>query len=172
MQARPASKTCKQEMQARHLSKACKQVLQARHASKACKQGMQARHASKACKQGMQANNAAKQWIILKLMHYLLQNSINKTVHFLANRVKFLESSFESTYLDSSRVLDSRRSVYLQRIHSACVWWMSRHDMIFIFEKYELIHLSCRTKGFNMRATMKINDVVIQPKIDIKVLKL
>ena len=44
--------------------------------------------------------------------------------------------------------------------------------MIFIFEKYELIHLSRKKKCFNMRITMKINDVIIESKINIKMLKL
>ena len=62
--------------------------------------------------------------------------------------------------------------IILIHIHFICVWWTKRHDMIFVFEKYELIHLSCRIKCFNMRATMKINDVTIKLKIDIKMLKL
>ena len=60
----------------------------------------------------------------------------------------------------------------LKHIHFACVQWTKCHDMIFIFEKYELIYLSRRTKRFNMRATMKINDVTIKSKINVKVLKL
>ena len=44
--------------------------------------------------------------------------------------------------------------------------------MIFIFEKYELIYLSHKTKRFNMRMTMKINDVTVESKINIKMLKL
>ena len=60
----------------------------------------------------------------------------------------------------------------LKRIHFICVWWTRRHDIIFVFEKYELIYLSRRTKRFHMRITMKISDVVVELKIDIKVLKL
>ena len=44
--------------------------------------------------------------------------------------------------------------------------------MIFVFEKYELIFLSHRIKRFNMRATMKIDDVAVESKIDIKMLEL
>ena len=62
--------------------------------------------------------------------------------------------------------------VILKRIHFTCVQWMRCHDMIFIFEKYESIYLSHKTKRFNMRATMKIDDVIIKSKIDIKMLKL
>ena len=60
----------------------------------------------------------------------------------------------------------------LKCIYFVCVWWTKRHDMIFIFEKYELIHLSRKKKCFNMRITMKINDVIIESKINIKMLKL
>ena len=42
----------------------------------------------------------------------------------------------------------------------------------FFFEKYELIHLSHKTKRFNMRATMKINDVAVESKSNMRVLKL
>ena len=60
----------------------------------------------------------------------------------------------------------------LKCIHFVCVWWTGRHNIIFVFEKYELIYLSHRTKRFNMRVTMKISDVTIESKIDIKMLKL
>ena len=60
----------------------------------------------------------------------------------------------------------------LKHIHFICVWWTKRHDMIFIFKKYELIHLSHKTRRFNMRATMKIGDVVVEFKTNIKLLKL
>ena len=60
----------------------------------------------------------------------------------------------------------------LKCIHFACVQWTRRHDIIFVFEKYELIYLLRRTKRFNMCAIMKISDVTIKSKIDIKMLKL
>ena len=60
----------------------------------------------------------------------------------------------------------------LKYIYFIYLWWTKRHDMIFIFEKYELIHLSHKTKRFNMHMTMKINDVVVESKINIKMLKL
>ena len=65
-----------------------------------------------------------------------------------------------------------KNCVILKHIHFIYVWWTERHDMIFIFEKYELIHLSRKKKCFNMRITMKINDVIIESKINIKMLKL
>ena len=60
----------------------------------------------------------------------------------------------------------------LKRIHFVCVWWTRRHNTIFVFEKYELIYLSHKTKRFNMCATMKISDVAVESKINIKMLKL
>ena len=65
-----------------------------------------------------------------------------------------------------------KNCVILKHIHFVCVQWMNCHDMVFIFEKYELIHLSRKTKRFNMRTTMKISDIIIKSKINIKMLKL
>ena len=58
--------------------------------------------------------------------------------------------------------------VILKCIYFICIWWTKRHNMIFIFEKYELIHLLYKTKCFNMRATMKFNNVTVESKINIK----
>ena len=58
--------------------------------------------------------------------------------------------------------------IILKHIHFVCIWWTKCHDTIFIFKKYELIHLSHKTKHFNMRVTMKISDVVVKLKINIK----
>ena len=60
----------------------------------------------------------------------------------------------------------------LERIHAACFKWASRHGTVFAPEKYELIHLSRRTKRFNMRATMRIGDVSVAPKTQMRVLGL
>ena len=68
----------------------------------------------------------------------------------------------------------STKKIYiiLKRIHFICIQWTKRHDIIFVFEKYELIHLLHKMKRFNMRMTMKIDDVAVELKINIKVLKL
>ena len=60
----------------------------------------------------------------------------------------------------------------LKHIHFVCVQWTGRHDTVFILKKYELIYLSCRMKRFNMRAMMKIENVAVKSKINIKMLKL
>ena len=80
-------------------------------------------------------------------------------------------------FVDDINLLTYERSTKencatLKRIHSACVRWAGRHGTVFAPEKYELIHLSHRTKRFNMRATVKIGDVAVEPKTDIRVLRL
>ena len=60
----------------------------------------------------------------------------------------------------------------LERIHRKCELWAARHGSVFAPDKYELIHLSRNPKKFDMSATIQIENNLIEPKTDIRVLGL
>ena len=87
-------------------------------------------------------------------------------------KIKVIAINFMNINLLIYKKFMKKNCVILKHIHFVCVQWTRRHDTIFVFEKYELIYLSHKTKRFNMCVMMKINDVIIKSKIDIKMLKL
>ena len=121
-----------------------------------------------------------KQIICTKLsqnsfMSFILYLFFNVGLLKLIDRLKIKITTID--FVNNINLLIYKKStkkncVILKHIHFICVWWTKRHHMIFVFEKYEFIYLSHKTKCFNMRATMKISDVTIKSKIDIKVLRL
>ena len=60
----------------------------------------------------------------------------------------------------------------LERIHRECERWALRHGSLFAPTKYELIHLSRNPKKFDMTATINIENSLIKPKADIRILGL
>ena len=60
----------------------------------------------------------------------------------------------------------------LKSLHGACAEWAEKHGTTFSPSKYELIHLARNPKKFNMTAIVKIGDVVVQAKSDIRILDL
>ena len=60
----------------------------------------------------------------------------------------------------------------LEEIHKKCERWAIRHGSVFAPKKYELIHLSRNPKKFNMTAVVKIENSIIKPKTDIRILGL
>ena len=60
----------------------------------------------------------------------------------------------------------------LEGIHKKCERWAIRHGSVFAPKKYELIHLSRNPKKFNMTAVVKIENSIIKPKTDIRILGL
>jgi hypothetical protein len=51
----------------------------------------------------------------------------------------------------------------LHRVHDQCLQWAKRHGAKFAPDKYHLIHLSRRQRRFNMRASINLGDVTVEP---------
>ena len=60
----------------------------------------------------------------------------------------------------------------LEEIHKKCEKWATRHGSVFAPKKYELIHLSRNPKKFNMSTITRIENSIIEPKTDIRILGL
>ena len=60
----------------------------------------------------------------------------------------------------------------LEQLHIECSRWIRRHDVIFTLYKYELIHLIHNSKKFNMKTTIRVKNISIIRKTDIRVLEL
>ena len=60
----------------------------------------------------------------------------------------------------------------LEEIHKKCEKWAIRHGSVFAPKKYELIHLSRNPKKFNMSTVVRIENSIIEPKTDIRILGL
>ena len=60
----------------------------------------------------------------------------------------------------------------LSRLHDVCKRWAKQHKVIFVSVKYELIHLTRTLKKFNIKASLKINEINIKTKTDVKILDL
>ena len=125
-------------------------------------------------------NIIEKQIIRMKLsqnlfMSFILYLYFNAGLLELINRSKIKATAID--FVNNINLLIYEKFIkkncaILKCIHFTCIWWTNRHDMIFIFEKYESIYLSRKTRRFNMRAMIKINDVAVELKINIKMLKL
>ena len=60
----------------------------------------------------------------------------------------------------------------LGRLHDVCKRWAEQHGATFAPAKYELIHLTRTPKRFNMKASLKIGEIDIETKTDVRVLGL
>ena len=60
----------------------------------------------------------------------------------------------------------------LEEIHKKCEKWAIRYGSVFAPKKYELIHLSRNPKKFNMSTVVRIENSIIEPKTDIRILGL
>ena len=60
----------------------------------------------------------------------------------------------------------------LKNLHEACAKWAERHGTTFFSFKYELINLARNPKRFNITTTVKIKNVIVQAKFDIRILGL
>ena len=60
----------------------------------------------------------------------------------------------------------------LKKVHKLCAKWANTHEAEFASFKYELIHLTRNVKKFNMKAMINIEDIVIELKSNIRVLRL
>jgi hypothetical protein len=59
----------------------------------------------------------------------------------------------------------------LKKMHVHCEMWARRHEIVFASIKYELIHLTRNSRKFDMRAIVRICDVVKQSFSQIRVLR-
>ncbi len=59
----------------------------------------------------------------------------------------------------------------LSRAHDACAEWARTHGAMFAPEKYELTHFTRKPNRFDMTASLRIEDSVIKPKSDVRVLE-
>ena len=60
----------------------------------------------------------------------------------------------------------------LERAHILCLKWAQKHGASLTYKKYELLHLTCSLKRFNMAAVMDLNEYQITSKTQLKVLGL
>lgn len=57
-----------------------------------------------------------------------------------------------------------------ENIHRKCIQWASKHEAIFVSQKYKLIHFAKNLKRFNMKASVHKIHKDINPKVDIRIL--
>lgn len=60
----------------------------------------------------------------------------------------------------------------LERAHTLCLKWAQKHGASFTLKKYELLHLTCSPKKFNMITTIDLGKHQIASKVQLKVLGL
>ena len=48
----------------------------------------------------------------------------------------------------------------LTQAHNWCLNWACRYSIFFAFEKYELIHLTCWFKKFNMQVQLQLKNII------------
>jgi len=58
----------------------------------------------------------------------------------------------------------------LIQAHDQCLNWACKYDIFFASEKYELIHLTCWLKRFNMRAQLQLKNIVKKFSISVHIL--
>jgi exonuclease III len=65
-----------------------------------------------------------------------------------------------------------RNCEVLGKAHDICLKWASRHGAAFAPQKYELIHLSRRSKQANIDMAINFRDTIIEPKASMRILGL
>ena len=60
----------------------------------------------------------------------------------------------------------------LLQTHNQCLDQTHKYKIIFVFEKYELIHLAHQLKRFNMQAQLQLEEIVKQSNILVHILKI
>ena len=81
-----------------------------------------------------------------------------------------------SGFVDDTTLLAYGRSTEsncrtLSRAHDCCMKWARRYGASFAPDKYELIHLSRRPRGFNMQAQLQLGSLTKEPTSKIRVLE-
>jgi hypothetical protein len=58
----------------------------------------------------------------------------------------------------------------LERTHRKSIAWAKRFGLKFAPHKYELVHFICRRNAFDLSATVDLDGLAIEPKLDARVL--
>jgi hypothetical protein len=58
----------------------------------------------------------------------------------------------------------------LEEAHSRCLLWAKKFGIKFALSKYELIHFTRRRHAFDLSATVRLGDVVQDPKTEVRIL--
>jgi hypothetical protein len=58
----------------------------------------------------------------------------------------------------------------LEKVHSKCIQWASKSGMEFAPHKYELIHLTRRSKAFDTTKPVRLGEITLEPQKEVRIL--
>jgi hypothetical protein len=106
--------------------------------------------------------------LIFSILYLFYNVDILKMCNKFETNTRFFE------YVDNVNILIYEKSIEencrnFEKMHKLCERWTIRHEFVFVFIKYELIHFIENSKKFDMTITIKIDSNTIQSKIDIRI---